>query len=224
MESRTTTARRRALRRLAALSAVLAVLAVFTVGSGPSSASTAQSGGGILPEGDWPEPAMTWATDFIRRAEQELPARYSDPNQLPAGFVDIGPIVRGGYRHFVNVSWFSDPHILNPAYPESVIYRRTSTGGWQVEAAMFFLWPSARMETIPELIRWVPGWHTHPELCSNDRGQVVGTPIGGGCPPNSAPVETPMMHAWIVDNECGHRFGGLDGGGLHCDYGHEHDA
>src|SRR5690606_451744 len=138
------------------------------------------------------------------------------------GFVDIGPIVPGGYRHFVNVSWMADGHILNPRYPESIVYQRTATGDWDVVAAMFFLWPTATMDTIPDMVRWLPGWHTHPELCSDAQGRVVGTPLGGDCPPGSAPVTTPMMHGGIVDNECGHRFGGLDGGGLHCDYEHDH--
>jgi hypothetical protein len=221
MRSGTTAARRRrALRRVASL---LALLGVFAFGSGVSSASTAQGAPGILPEGDWSELEAAWATDFIERAERDLPANFSNPNDLPEGFLDIGPIAPGGYRHFVNVSWFRDAHILNPRYPESLVYRRTSTGGWQIVAAMFFLWPEATMETIPEMIGWLPGFHTHPELCSNEQGQVVGTPIGGGCPPGSGPVTTPMMHAWIVDNECGHRFGGVDAGGLHCEYEHDHE-
>jgi hypothetical protein len=32
----------------------------------------------------------------------------------------------------------------------------------------------------------------------------------------------PMMHVWIVDNACGHRFGGVGVGGLNCDVSHDH--
>jgi hypothetical protein len=32
----------------------------------------------------------------------------------------------------------------------------------------------------------------------------------------------PMMHVWIVDNACGHRFGGVGVGGLDCDVSHGH--
>ncbi|HEY8526570.1 MAG TPA: hypothetical protein VIL48_16490 [Acidimicrobiales bacterium] len=212
---------RTALRRAAVLVAVVAVLAFS---SGTSSAAPGQSSDGVLPaNGDWSELETTWATNFIRQLERDLPEHYSDPNAIEElGFVDIGPIVPGGYRHFVNVSWMADGHILNPRYPESIVYQRTATGDWDVVAAMFFLWPTATMDTIPDMVRWLPGWHTHPELCSDAQGRVVGTPLGGDCPPGSAPVTTPMMHGWIVDNECGHRFGGLDGGGLHCDYEHDH--
>lgn len=215
--SRTTTA----LRRAATLVAVAAVLAFS---SGASSASPAQSSDGILPAGEWSEAERAWATAWIRQAERDIPANFSDVNAITRlGFVDIGPIVPGGYRHFVNVSWFTDGHILNPRYPESLVYQRTASGQWQPVAAMYFLWPDSRLETVPEMVRWLPGWHAHPELCSDNQGRVVGTPIGGSCPAGSSPALTPMVHGWIVDNECGHRFGGLDGGGLHCEYEHDHE-
>jgi hypothetical protein len=83
---------------------------------------------------------------------------------------------------------------------------------------MLFISAQTTMETIPSVIRWLPGWHAHPELCSDDQGRVVGAFIGGRCVPSGRQVLTPMIHVWIVDNQCGHRFGGLDGGGLHCDY------
>jgi hypothetical protein len=31
-----------------------------------------------------------------------------------------------------------------------------------------------------------------------------------------------MIHVWVTDPGCGHRFGGLGTGGLHCEYEHEH--
>ena len=50
------------------------------------------------------------------------------------------------------------------------------------------------------------------------------------CPAGSHSAATPlMMHVWIVDNACGHRFGGIGVDGLHCDVGmheggdHGHD-
>jgi hypothetical protein len=32
----------------------------------------------------------------------------------------------------------------------------------------------------------------------------------------------PMMHVWLVDPGCGHRFGGVGVGGLDCDVSHGH--
>lgn len=208
-------------KRAIGVAAMAVTLLVSMVAGNTASAQTPSDG--ILPAGEWTELQRQVATSLVRWSERELP-RFSDPARLrELGFVDIGPIVAGGYAHYVNVPWMSDSHFLNPNYPESVVLKRDASGQWQAQAAMFFLTPTMTLETIPEFLRWFPGWHAHPELCSDDQGRVVGVPIGGQCTAGR-PVLTPMMHVWIVDNECGHRFGGLDGGGLHCDYEHEHGA
>jgi hypothetical protein len=205
-----------------ASAAVALLLAVCAGVAQPSSAAPAapdqtEPPPGILPEGEWTEAQANWLVNAVRAAERELPARFGSASQLaPLGFVNIGVLVPGGYSHYVNVSWMNDAHILNPQYPESLVY----DSGGRVVAAMYFLGPEYTMETIPSLISWIPGWHTHPELCSDEQGRVVGIPINGQCT-RGRPVTAPMTHVWIVDNECGHRFGGLDGGGLHCDY-HDH--
>jgi hypothetical protein len=226
MRSRTTTAAPRALGRARgrrrAVRVALATLAVLALQFGGSPASADEHYTGVLPEGDWPDPAADWAIDFIERAEQELPA-FNDTARLEElGFVNVGVTAPGGYDHWTNVSWMMDEHILDPQYPESLVFQRTADGGYEVQAAMFFLSPETTMETIPSLISWLPGWHTHPELCSDDEGRIVGTPGPDGTCANGDPVLAPMMHAWIVDNDCGHRFGGIDAGGLHCDYEHDH--
>lgn len=48
----------------------------------------------------------------------------------------------------------------------------------------------------------------------------VTDPENPSCPPGTTQATTPlMMHVWIVDNDCGHRFGGVGLEGLHCDHG-----
>lgn len=178
---------------------------------------------GYLPEGgDYTPEQVGFATYLVERTERELPA-FGDTERLEElGFVNIGVVAPGGYAHWTNVAWLTDDHILDPTHPESVVFKRTASGGWEIQAAMFFLGPTDTMDTIPWIIDWMPGWHTHPELCGDDSGRIVGISRPDGTCAIGNPVLIPMTHTWIVDNECGHRFGGVDAGGLHCDYD-EHD-
>jgi hypothetical protein len=206
------------MRLLTVAVATMAVVALTLTGT---SASAQTPSDGILPAGEWTDLQRQAATNLVRDSERDLPA-FSDTNRLvELGFVDIGVQVPGGYAHYVNVPWMSDDHYLDPQYPESVVLKRDANGQWQVQAAMFFLTPTMTLDQIPEFIAWYPGWHAHPELCSDDQGRVVGFPINGQCTRGRV-VTNPMLHVWIVDTPCGHRFGGLDGGGLHCDYGEHH--
>jgi hypothetical protein len=211
----------RARRRRLGLSIAFVALGLLF----PSSPASAQEiPPGILPEhGTYSPLEAQWLVNWVRYAEQALP-RYADRAALPGmGYVNIGPVAPGGYEHWVNVPMFFDQHILNPDHPESLVFQRQPDGSWQLQAAMFFTHPAWTMETIPELIRFIPGWHTHPELCADDTGRIVGISRDGQCT-TGRPVWIPMTHVWIVDNACGHRFGGVDGGGLHCDYEHDHGA
>lgn len=214
--------RRRHRFALAALGAAALLLASSTAaGAAPPLGPTAGQQApppGIVPPGDWSELESSFLVRMVRDAEATLPQFNNIPEMEARGFVDIGPL-SAGYRHLVNVRWMDDGHILNPNYPESLVYGRSATGAWRVVAAMYFLSPEFTVETVPPLISWMPGWHAHPELCSDDLGRVVGIPIGGQCTAGR-PVTTPMMHVWIIDNACGHRFGGLGVGGLQCDYDH----
>lgn len=206
-------------RRLRIAAAVLAVTGLaFT--TNPVSAQ--QPGEGNLPPGDYPPEQVNFANYLVERTERELPA-FGDVEDLEAmGFVNIGVTAPGGYDHYTNVAWLADDYVLDPTHPESLVFRRTADGGYELQAAMFFLGPTETMETIPWIISWLPGWHAHPELCGNDRGQVVGIARPDGTCAVGQPVLIPMTHVWIVDNACNHRFGGVDAGGLHCDYEHDH--
>lgn len=113
------------------------------------------------------------------------------------------------------------------------MYQIHQDGMWHLVSAMFMLDPAIDMDSIPQDIAWLPGWHGHPDLCVDDTdGTFRGLtdPEMPSCPAGSHSAATPlMMHVWIVDNACGHRFGGIGVEGLHCDVGiheggeHGHD-
>src|SRR5690606_5147258 len=114
-----------------------------------------------------------------------------------------------------NNAYMVDDHTLDPAYPESLVFRRLPDGSRRLEAAMFYLRDGIELDEVDPAIAWLPGWHVHEDLCVTDDNRFDGFPYGGTC--TTGKVETRlMMHVWITDNPCGHRFSGLGVGGIWC--------
>jgi hypothetical protein len=196
------------------------VMVLTTVGARPALGH--DEAPGILPEGDWTEAQAHAAIDLVDRTEQALPA-FSDPSTLEElGFFEFGARAPGGYDHWINPGWFDDGRLLDPNYPEALVFRSTPDGDYVLEAAMFYLSTQHDMSNIPEDLRWLPGWHTHQELCVDDQGRYTGLVLDDGTCASGTPADMPpMMHVWIVDNSCGHRFAGIGVGGIDCDISHE---
>ena len=167
---------------------------------------------------DWTAEQVTSAEQLIADTERALP-QFADPSNLPDGFHWIGDGNQpGGYQHWVNMNWFDDEHILDPEYPESLVYRNTGNG-LVLEAAMFILPWEYDLSNIPADIAWLPGWHIHDNLCFRANGTLAGLARNGVCASGFLVIPPPMTHVWLVDTGCG-RFAGVDEHGLQCD--HEH--
>ena len=180
----------------------------------------------VLPPGDYTPAQVTEAEALVHRTEETLPEKFSDWRTLEdLGFYDFGVNTPNGYRHFINPGWIADDHLLDPAFPESLVYKDHGNDHLVLEAAMFYLSPEYTMDNIPAQYSWLPGWHIHEELCVDENGRFSGINVPGeGCRPAGEPSwSPPMMHVWIVDTECGHRFTGLGVTGNMCDVeGHPH--
>jgi len=191
-------------------------------------------GDGLLPPGEWSDEQEADLLDLIDRTEAELPA-FGDPEELlEMGFIDFGigapgfPGENAGYDHFINWDWIDDEHILDPSYPESLVFRTTwdeETGeqSYELVSAMYFLPSQYGLDDMPAAYAWYPGWHTHENICVDETTLTfAGLSSNGTCREGARVFDKPpMMHTWIVDNPCGHRFGGIDVGGPHCDvHGH----
>jgi hypothetical protein len=171
------------------------------------------------------------------RAEQLVTAtlatlpRYADTATAEAdGFRWIGDDV--GEMHYVNWSYINDGRILDPAYPESLVYR--NEGGHRVlVAAMYMLSDADTLETAPDVGGELTQWHVHNDLCFTDdpvAAQLAGvTSTDGPCrPPLEKRGAMPMIHVWIVPHECGPfaALAGLGGGQIAddeerlCDHAH----
>jgi hypothetical protein len=201
--------------RLALAGAVIAALVAARPALGQEEA-------GELPPGDWTDEQVAEAHDLITRTEQALP-RFADDSQLEAlGFFNFGVTAPGGYDHWINPGWIDDEHILDPEFPESLVYRFLPDGGYELQAAMFYLPTGSEMDDVPADLAWLPGWHMHDELCVDDSGRYTGlVGIDGTCFSGHPADMPPMMHIWIVDNSCGHRFASIGVGGIDCDVNHD---
>jgi hypothetical protein len=212
-----------------------AAVVVALVSAGPASADEHE---GLVPEGDWTDDQIAYMLDKIEETEQVLPATFPELatyEELEAelgalGFFEFGATAPGGYDHWINPSWFFDDHLIDPEFAESLVYQVQPDGRWKLVSAMFMLDPAIDMSEIPEDIAWLPGWHGHPELCVNADGPIgtfagITDPDNPDCPAGTRQATTPvMMHVWIVDNACNHRFGGIGVSGLHCEHGGHGDG
>jgi hypothetical protein len=215
--------------------AVLGVALAWITAALFAGPAAAQEGEGLIPEGDWSEDQIQQMLDLIDETEAVLPARF--PAQATyeeladvlgdLGYFNFGATAPGGYDHWINPGWFFDDHLVDPEFSEALVYQVQDDGTWRLVSAMFMLDPAIDMDSIPEDIAWLPGWHGHPELCVHPDGTFGGItdPDNPSCPEGTSPATTPlMMHVWIIDNGiCDHRFGGIGVSGVHCDVGMDHD-
>jgi hypothetical protein len=156
------------------------------------------------------------------RAEHEVAItvarlpQWADPaTALAAGYHSIGDGVTGT-EHYINWSYINDDKILNPDFPESLVYR-VSGGTKTLVAAMYMLRPGSTLDDVPDIGGPLTQWHIHDNLCFTadpDAPRVGGlTNADGSC---TAPLvkfgEVPMIHVWITPNPCG-PFAALEGVG-----------
>lgn len=136
--------------------------------------------------------------------------KFADPAFAEAnGFVSIGDGFLGA-EHYLNAANMNDDKLLDPDYPESLVYD-TSVTPKRLVAAMFMLNPGDTLDDAPVLGGKLTQWHIHDNLCFAG-AQVAGlTDADGNCGPGlSKGAETPMIHVWIEPHPCG-PFAALEG-------------
>jgi hypothetical protein len=147
--------------------------------------------------------------------------QWTDPQKVyDAGFRPIGDDGTGT-AHLVNWNWINDDVVLDPNFPESLVYRVTPQGR-VLEAAMFMAPAGTPDAEIPDVGGPITQWHIHDNLCYSPVQMVDGAPerrvIGltdanGNCSRGEHPEpEAPMLHVWVVPQRCG-PFSSLEGVG-----------
>jgi len=159
------------------------------------------------------------AEALVTESIKTLP-RFADVATLvDLGYRTIGD-AHTGYEHFVNWELIADGRVLDPDYPESLVFKvDTETGGKTLNGAMFMANPGDTLDTVPDVGGALVQWHVHEDLCfagePNAWWVTDVIPPDQACPPGTfrlREITVPMVHVWIVPQECG-PFASLEGGG-----------
>ena len=136
---------------------------------------------------------------------------YADVNAATAaGYRSIGDGA-GGYEHFVNPAFMGDGAVLDPQRPESLVYEVGAGGTRRFTTVMYTLGPGSTMDDVPDIAGNLTVWHTHEDLCfAPGTVRLSGVVVDGACRPGGVNrPSAPMLHVWVVPNDCG-PFAGTD--------------
>lgn len=167
--------------------------------------------GGV--EGVTPQ-QQAYAENLVAATVRDLP-QWSDLDVVEAaGFRSIGDGATG-HEHYIQWDWIDDDTILDPDFPESLVFEPQPDGSKRLVSAMYMLPSATPLDEAPDLGGALMQWHVHGDLCFTDdpeAPQVAGVkPVGTPCPPPLIDgTLSPMIHVWIRPHECG-PFAALDG-------------
>lgn len=136
--------------------------------------------------------------------------QFADPAVAEArGFVSIGDGSLG-HEHYLNAANMNDDRILDPDYPESLVYD-TSVTPKRLSAAMFMMNPGDTLADVPNIGGKLTQWHVHDNLCFSGARVAGLVDAEGNCAPGlTKGAQTPMIHVWIEPHPCG-PFAALEG-------------
>ncbi|CAB4873568.1 unannotated protein [freshwater metagenome] len=141
--------------------------------------------------------------------------QWADPARAEAaGFHSIGDAITG-VEHYINWNWINDDIVLNPDYPESLVYEPQADGTKKLVSAMYLLPDTVTLDKVPVLGGALTQFHIHDNLCFTKdpvAPRVAGLTDGAGnCPSGLQKFRaSPMIHVWIVPQTCG-PFSALEG-------------
>jgi hypothetical protein len=158
------------------------------------------------------------AENLVAITVLRLPQWADTATAEAAGFRSIGDGVTG-HEHYVNWSYLNDDKILDPDYPESLVYAVDRAAGTKtLVSAMFMLPDEYTLDTVPDIGGPLTQWHIHDNLCfapdpaDASKLRVVGLTRADGTCTFGAKAENPnpMIHIWITPHPCG-PFAALEG-------------
>jgi hypothetical protein len=125
----------------------------------------------------WPmAPGDRERADQIAASLRQAIEKYRDYRvALAEGFRIFAPNLPQPEYHFTNYwNGFVEGFTFDPARPTSLLYKKTSNGGWELIGAMY---TAPRNATLDQLNERVPlsiaQWHVHINLCVPKRGQAA---------------------------------------------------
>lgn len=153
---------------------------------------------------------QAWGEDLIKNTAKDLTEWSDYAYALENGYKLIDIPSSGNFVHLVNVEYLQDDIEFNSTKVESLVYAREGDT-YILNAAMYV---AAGAGTQYDRLKLLGGnlvqWHLHEKACFEfDTYNIYDftTSEVVTCPNGSVPIErvfdTPMMHVWIVPNECG---------------------
>ncbi|HEY8489708.1 MAG TPA: hypothetical protein VIO14_01825 [Dehalococcoidia bacterium] len=144
---------------------------------------------------------LAFAADLVQRVRAES-GTYTDVRTAEAA--GYRPVTKGPLVHYTNPQYLADGRMLDPAYPESLIYLQRPGRSLELVGVMFQTRPG---QEPPAQGATVMNWHRHTNLCiSTSGGGVAGlADQDGTCPAGSVLREDTgsMIHLWLVDTPAG---------------------
>lgn len=127
-------------------------------------------------------------------------------------------------EHLVNPHNMMDDKLLDPNYPESLVFRFLPTGEKQLVAIMYMTRPG---QHGPQVGGPLTRWHWHPTApgCMDEFGVVRARKVNDRCAAGlSGGPTSEMIHVWLVEHSMGvfsHLMGASGVGGAGAAGGHE---
>jgi hypothetical protein len=157
------------------------------------------------------------AENLVTISLEKLPQFSDIPTIEAMGYRSIGDAGTGN-EHFMKWDLISDGRVLDPDYPESLVFDvNRETGEKTLAAAMYMANLGDTLETVPTLGGDLVQWHIHDNLCfiGETNAWRVGdvAPEGEECRPGTFRLgnnHVPMVHVWIRPHPCG-PFAALEG-------------
>jgi hypothetical protein len=157
------------------------------------------------------------AENLVTISLEKLPQFSDIPTIEAMGYRSIGDAGTGN-EHFMKWDLINDGRVLDPDYPESLVFDvNRETGEKTLAAAMYMSNLGDTLETVPALGGELVQWHIHDNLCfmGETNAWRVGdvAPQGEECRPGTFRLgnnHVPMVHVWIRPHPCG-PFAALEG-------------
>jgi hypothetical protein len=128
------------------------------------------------------------------RAAVKRQGRDTLAGLIAQGFFSIGDAVTG-YNHYTRVDLRTDQYNLDPEHVEEFAVKNG-----RVVAAMYVLSPGMTMDNVPDIAGEWTMWHSH---VLSWRGNNPKTKAYYQLFGAYSRQEPPMIHTWLVPNDCG---------------------
>ena len=172
-------------------------------------AARAQAGVVMRPQGDHhPTVDQVAAAQALADATRQAMAKYARLADALADGFTLPPGGEGPDVHLENKANRSDGRVLDPGYPETLVYAISNHEATLL--GVVYVMETAGVPA-PEPGGPITRWHAH-NICLTllPPGFGIVSPFGN-CPALSVNLTTPeMMHVWVVDNPDGPFAEGLD--------------